>query len=178
MTTIYFVRHGQSEDNVAGVASGAERDPRLTKIGEQQALEAGKQLIGKPVDLIVTSPKHRAAETARIIAEQIGYDPSHIVVKESFTERFMGIYSGVTHEEYRRANESGSVHESLESTEAMLQRVTEGLDWLKNHHAENIVVVAHGGIGRAVKAYDQKFHHSEMYSREGFANTEIYELVL
>ena len=178
MTTIYFVRHGQSEDNVAGVTSGAERDALLTDEGRSQARLAGQQLKDKSIDLIVCSPMKRAIETAELIAKQIGYDPVHIVQRKEFTERFMGIYSGVDHAEYRAANASGSTHESLESTEAMLDRVTEGLDWLKGHKAENIVVVAHGGIGRAVKAYDQKFHHSEMYKLDGFANTEIYEFTV
>jgi broad specificity phosphatase PhoE len=178
MTTIYFVRHGQSVDNVAGVTSGAERDAELTPEGRQQAETAGKQLVSKSIDLIVCSPMKRAVETAQIIAGQIGYNTEHIVQRREFIERFMGVYSGVEHHEYRQANASGDVHESLETTESMLHRVTQGLDWLKDHQAQNIVVVAHGGTGRAVKAYHQKFHHSEMYEVDGFANTEIYEFVL
>lgn len=178
MTKVYFVRHGQSEDNVAGVTSGAERDALLTDEGRAQARIAGQQLRDKSIDLIVCSPMKRARETAQLIAEQIGYDTAHIIERKEFTERFMGVYSGMDHSKYRAANESGETHESLESTESMLARVTKGLDWLHGHKAENIVVVAHGGIGRAVKAYDQKFHHSEMYKIEGFANTEIYEFII
>lgn len=178
MTNIYYVRHGQSEDNVAGLTSGAERDAALTDEGRKQASLAGKLLQDKSIDLIVCSPMKRAVETAQLIADQIGYDKTHIVQREEFTERFMGIYSGKPHEEYRAVNLSGETHESLESTEAMLRRVTDGLGWLKGHKATNVVIVAHGGIGRAVKAYHQKFHHSDMYKTTGFANTEIYELTI
>lgn len=176
--TIYYVRHGQSEDNIAGLASGSERDALLTDEGRQQARAAGAQLQGKSIDLIICSPMKRAVETAELIAEQIGYDASHIVQRDEFVERFMGYYSGKPHEEYRQANLSDNTHESLETTESMLNRVTSGLEWLKDHSAQNIVVVAHGGIGRAVKAYDQKFHHSKMYKLDSMDNASIYELTL
>lgn len=178
MTKIYYIRHGQSEDNIAGLTSGAERDAALTDEGRSQAKAAGQALRGKQVDLIVCSPMQRAAETARIVAGEIGYDPAHIIEREEFIERFMGTYSGVPHEEYRQANESGNLHESLETTKSMFDRVSGGLEWLHGHPAENIVVVAHGGIGRAVWAVDQKRDHSEMYKREGFNNAEIYELTI
>lgn len=178
MTTIYYVRHGQSEDNVAGVASGSERDAKLTGQGREQARATGEQLKAKQVDLIVCSPMNRAHETAEIIAEQIGYDKSRIVTNEDFTERFMGVYSGVPHAEYRKANEMGEPHPSLETTESMVKRVSNGLEWLKGHEAQNIVVVSHGGIGRAIKAVDQGIHHSELYKMPGFDNAEIYTFTI
>jgi len=178
MTTIYYVRHGQSEDNVAGVASGSERDAALTDEGRAQARAAGKQLQDKPIDLIICSPMKRTVETAELIAKQLGYDKSHIVKRDEFVERFMGEYSGKPHEEYRSAVQKGSTHETLESTEAMVERVSRGLKWLHGHPAEHIVLVSHGGIGRAVQAVDQGLHHSELYRLPGFANTEIYTFTI
>lgn len=174
MTSVYFVRHGESEDNVAGLASGAERDASLTDNGRSQARQTGKALRDKQIDLIVCSPMTRAVETAQIIAEQVGYNPKHIIKRDEFIERFMGAYSGKSHAEYRAANLSGNAHASLETTQSMIDRVSKGLDWLDGHTASNIVIVAHGGIGRAVRAVDQGLDHDQLYRMPGFGNAEIY----
>lgn len=173
--TVYYVRHGLSEGNVAGVASGAEHDCDLTDEGRQQAARAGKELQDKNIDLIVCSPMKRTVETATIIAEQLGYDPARIVRRDEFIERYMGYYSQRPHTEYREAVQSGALHDSLESTESMVDRVTKGLDWVKEQPAQHIVIVSHGGTGRAIKAVQQNLHHSEIYKMDGFGNTEVYE---
>ncbi len=177
-TTVYYVRHGESEGNVAGVASGSEHDCDLTDEGRRQAKEAGRKLRDKKVDLIVCSPMKRTVETAELIAKELGYEPTRIVKRPEFIERAMGYYSGRPHAEYREAVMNGAVHESLETTKAMLDRVTSGLSWLKKQPAKNVVLVSHGGTGRAIKAFSQSLNHEDMYKIEGFGNTEIYEFSL
>ena len=44
MTTIYCVRHGQSEANLAQIMQGSKIDTPLTKLGKQQALAAKAKL--------------------------------------------------------------------------------------------------------------------------------------
>lgn len=176
--TIYYVRHGLSEGNVAGIASGAEHDCDLTDEGRKQAKRAGKDLHDKNIDLIVCSPMKRTVETAEIIAKQLGYDPKCIVKRAEFIERYMGYYSQRPHTEYRAAVETGAFHDSLESTKSLVDRATKGLDWVRKQSAQNVVVVSHGGTGRAIKAVHQKLHHSEIYKMDGFSNTEIYEFTV
>ena len=156
----------------------ARRDTHLTSLAEYHQHGLGPLPGDTVASNLYLDLMKRAVETAELIAEQIGYDTSHIVRRDEFVERFMGYYSGKPHEEYRQANLSDNTHESLETTESMLDRVSSGLEWLKDHTAQNIVIVAHGGIGRAVKAYDQKFHHSKMYRLDGMDNASIYELTL
>lgn len=178
MQTVYYVRHGESEGNVAGVTSGAEHDCDLTDEGRRQARQAGQDLKDKHIDLIVCSPMKRTIETAQLIAAELGYDAKDIVTRKEFIERFMGIHSRQPYQEFREAVQSNNVHDSLETPKAMRDRVKKGLDWIQSQSAQNIVLVSHGGTGRIVKIIDQDLHHDDMYKLDGFGNTEIYEFTL
>ena len=66
---IWLLRHGDAEDSAGDDASRA-----LTAKGERQSLAAGRALaeLGVEVDRCLTSPKRRAAQTARIACEPLG----------------------------------------------------------------------------------------------------------
>jgi phosphohistidine phosphatase len=65
---IYLLRHGDAEDS-----NGDDAARRLTAKGERQAGAAGRALaaLGARVDVCLTSPKLRAAETARIACDAL-----------------------------------------------------------------------------------------------------------
>lgn len=73
MKVVYFVRHGESRANVEKVFAGSRYDVPLTAAGLQQAKATG-MLRDKPIDIIVSSPLQRAKQTAKCIAEEIGYN--------------------------------------------------------------------------------------------------------
>lgn len=154
MKTIYFVRHGQSEGNAADKVAGAETDSPLTDLGRQQAVEAAGALLDKSIDLIVCSPLSRAKESAQIIAKEIGYK-GQILEKSNFSERYVGSLVGKTFEEYKEAVRSDNLPEGVESISQMVSRVQDGLAWLKDQKANNILLVSHGGIGKIVRAVSQ-----------------------
>lgn len=178
MKTIYFVRHALTEANVAGIAAGGEFETELTKEGRSQAKRAGQDLKDKQIQLIVCSPLIRTVDTAKIIAKEIGYDYREIVTNPLFIERKLGIYSGRPHTEYREAGMSGMLDKSVESTEALFERVAEGLQWLQTFDAQNIVVVSHGATGKAVRLINEGLSSDHYYKIDGFGNTEIYEFSL
>ncbi|MEA2455371.1 MAG: phosphohistidine phosphatase [Thermoleophilaceae bacterium] len=69
---LWLLRHGDAEDG----SPDAERP--LTDKGREQARAAGAALkkLGVEIDACLTSPKVRAAETARIVCEQLdGVEP-------------------------------------------------------------------------------------------------------
>lgn len=68
---IWLLRHGDAEDTAADDASRP-----LSKKGRRQSRAAGGALaaLGVEVDACLTSPKLRAAETARIACEQLGVE--------------------------------------------------------------------------------------------------------
>lgn len=67
---IWLLRHGEAEDG----SPDAER--RLTEKGQHQARAAGAALeaLGVVLDTCFTSPKVRAADTARLACEPLGLD--------------------------------------------------------------------------------------------------------
>ena len=82
MTTIYFVRHGEAEVNVAQTF-GAE-NTGLTERGRQQAHTLAERCSKLSIDCVIVSTMMRAQETASFISER-----THIplVSSELFEER-------------------------------------------------------------------------------------------
>ena len=69
---IYLLRHGDAEDG-----NGDDAARRLTAKGERQAEAAGRALAtwGAEIDTCLTSPKVRAADTARLACQALGLEP-------------------------------------------------------------------------------------------------------
>jgi phosphohistidine phosphatase len=69
---IYLLRHGDAEDG-----NGDDAARRLTARGERQAEVAGQALaaLGAEIDACLTSPKVRAAATARLACCVLGLEP-------------------------------------------------------------------------------------------------------
>ena len=82
---IWLLRHGDAEPH--GTRPDADR--RLTERGEHQAKVAGTALgrLDARIDLVLTSPKVRALETARLAAQAWGGEPE---VHEPLSEGFDG----------------------------------------------------------------------------------------
>jgi phosphohistidine phosphatase len=68
---IWLLRHGDAEDG----SPDSERP--LTQKGREQAREVGAALkaLGVEIDACLSSPKVRAAETARLACEPVGVEP-------------------------------------------------------------------------------------------------------
>jgi phosphohistidine phosphatase len=73
---LYFLRHGDAEPSDRDDAAR-----RLTRKGERQSATAGRALaaLGAPIDACLTSPKVRAAETARLACEALSLEPEATV---------------------------------------------------------------------------------------------------
>jgi uncharacterized phosphatase len=72
-TTFALVRHGQTDWNAVGRIQGATDVP-LNDVGRGQATEAVTPLSQYQWDFVVASPLSRAAETADIIAADLGLE--------------------------------------------------------------------------------------------------------
>jgi broad specificity phosphatase PhoE len=96
-THFYIVRHGQSEGNAKGLFQG-RLDLPLEKAGREQARTAGAWLAAQGVRVVVSSPLARAAQTAGIVAEACGIEPSFDGL---FREIDTGIFTGLGYKECR-----------------------------------------------------------------------------
>ena len=145
-TDLLVVRHGQSEWNAIGRWQG-HADPSLSELGRRQAAVAAGSI--GAVDGIISSDLLRAAETAAIIAQQLGIGP--VMVDERLRERDVGEWSGLTdvdiHKRWPGWLEDGRRPEGFEAADAMLSRVLDAFDAI--HAASpggSLLVITHGGV--------------------------------
>ena len=146
MKHLYFVRHGLSEMNKQGIFSSRSDTP-LAPEGREQARQAGQQLKDKKIDLIVASPLQRAHDTAKIIAAELGIDPSQIVLNDLFVERDFGSIEGTTYSPHAIIDGAPGAEHSKD----VIARAQKGLEWLQARPENTILLVSHGAIGRALK---------------------------
>lgn len=150
MKKLYFVRHGQSVLNTQGLMAGTTETP-LTDEGHSQARATGKQMkqAGLTIDFIVASPRSRAVDTAKAIAEELGIDPASIHINNLFAERHYGELEGKPWSP--DLNLDGL--SDIETEDSLIERAHLALEWLENITKPNdhVLVVSHGGFGRAFR---------------------------
>jgi broad specificity phosphatase PhoE len=69
--TLYLVRHAEA-------SGAADDDPGLTPRGREQARALGARLAAHRVAAVWHGPRRRAAETAELLAEELGDVPSEV----------------------------------------------------------------------------------------------------
>jgi probable phosphoglycerate mutase len=154
MLTLYLVRHGESEMNVANTLSYKLADGPLTEKGLQQARRVAQRLADHQLDCIYTSPLQRARQTAHCIAEQTG---APVQVVEALREIDCGILDGrgdeealaITREVDRRweAGEWDVPFPGGETCHQLYDRLSSALNSLVEAHLEgNVAVVGHAGL--------------------------------
>ncbi|HSX36812.1 MAG TPA: histidine phosphatase family protein [Patescibacteria group bacterium] len=170
MKHLYFVRHGLSVMNKRGVFSGRTETP-LDPEGIEQAHEAGRKAKDLNIDVIVSSPLERCRETAKIIAEEIDYPVEDIRYEELFVERELGSLEGTPF--HPHIIDHG--HDGVESGEAILERARRGVEHLRLLPGDNVLLVSHGAIGRAIR----HILHPEVpyHGSERFENAKVVQLL-
>ena len=148
-TTLYLVRHGESEANAAGVFAG-QTDSPLTPKGREQAKVVATALRPIHFDRIVTSTLSRTKDTAAEIAAGRG------VPVEAFAdlnEIDLGDAAGKPFDEVRGlpGYESDGFHQ-WPGGESLDQVVTRAMRVIDRLAAESpgttICIVGHGGVTR------------------------------
>ena len=137
-----LVRHGETEWNRIGRVQGLSDIP-LNDTGRAQARHAGKRLAGERWDAVATSPLARAADTARILAAELGLPEPEVV--DALVERNYGDAEGLTGAEID-ARYGGTV-QARESRDQVVERVRPALLALAERHpGGRVLVVSHGGV--------------------------------
>jgi probable phosphoglycerate mutase len=142
----FFVRHGQTDANLAELAAGAGWDIELnaTGLAQARALAESKAMEHlRSVKTICVSPMIRARQTAEVINEAI---KAPVVVIEELKEWFLGEWERRSwHElDFRVGNPPGG-----ENNEEFAERVAKGLS-LALTHPGPVLIVAHGGVWHRV----------------------------
>lgn len=102
-TTVYLIRHGQSESNLAGYFGG-QINVNLTELGHAQAERTSEYLATLPVDVIWSSDLNRAYQTAQHTAEKKGLE---IHTSSKLREIFAGDWEGRSSAEMKADPTSG-----------------------------------------------------------------------
>ncbi len=144
----FLMRHGQAHSNVANVISPNEQahDP-LTSEGERQVREAAKKLsedlVGKKIDLIFASPFERTQQTAKIMAQEIGFQ-GKIITDERLHELGAFAFGGKSRQERNAAYRVGDVSKNDETKVHEQKRVGEFFYEIDAaHKGKNILIISH-----------------------------------
>lgn len=143
ITTLYLVRHGETDWNSSGRLQGDE-DIELNKSGREQAVQLATCLKRLSWDLIISSPLKRAYETAAIIASTLSLP--EIVVLETLKERNYGAASGLLPEERRKLFPDG-VFPGQEDFENLRTRAMSAFVKItRDYPGQKIIVISHGAF--------------------------------
>jgi len=159
MKRLYLLRHGETQWNREEVFRGTKDIP-LNERGLKQAQMAGKYFKDKGIQGIFSSPLKRALETAQAVGRETG---KHIEIVNEFTDINFGIWEGLTVEEvkrvyrddfelWRRSPEKLSL-QGAETIHMVRQRISKGLERIKQLEYETILVVTHRVICKVIVLY-------------------------
>jgi probable phosphoglycerate mutase len=169
--TIYFVRHGETQWNMAGRLQGRSDSP-LTPRGREQAARNGEVLLETVPDLhdlhFVASPLGRTRTTMEIVRERIGLPAHGYETDERLAEMGFGDWEGLTwpHIRIHRSDE-WTTREQMKWTHAakggesfhdVAQRLR---DWVATIERD-IVVVSHGAVGRVLRGLYHRMSELEI----------------
>jgi len=183
MPTIYLVRHGQNEDNVEHILNG-HRDRPLTELGRQQARTVAAKLKHDGIQVIYASPLKRAFETATIIASELGLS---VQPDPELIERDFGVMTGrpitsvldLPPENVLRTDRVDYFLEAegAESFSTLYERGRRVLERIQaTHPDEHVLLVAHGDIGKMIRAVYHGWTWEEGLKTPHFENTGVLEL--
>lgn len=144
---LYVARHGQSVTNDVGIMAGGRDDPPLTPKGWEDAAKLAAN-IGSFHGLIVSSPQHRAQQTAEFVRDQL-LPGAPIRIDFDFAERDMGSATDQPREEYERMERADAVIAGAETPKQLFARVKHGLDGIRED-GEDTLLVAHGVTHRMI----------------------------
>lgn len=154
MTTFFFVRHGESEANLARVFSGRQDSP-LTERGRAQAITVADALDDVPFDRIVATPLSRSLDTALVVARRRRMP---VDVVGDLVEIDVGDNTGKTFDEIAGLpdwkNDGFKAWPNGESLEQVLGRSLRALKAIHNDTpGGTVLVIGHGGVTRILVSH-------------------------
>lgn len=175
---IYYVRHGQTDWNLARKMQGGETERDLNETGIKQAEETKKQLENIQYDIVIRSPMNRAKQTAEIINEERNVP---IIIDERMRERKLGELEG---KEISTEMEKKIWNYDLnyqipggENIRDFEKRILEFFEEIKQKYSDKTaLIVAHGGVAKIIKSHFYGMPKSRNLSEIQTKNCEIIEI--
>lgn len=150
MTTLYLLRHGETEENVKHILQGC-MPGTLTEAGREQAKEAARALLAVDFDAVLTSDLKRATDTTDIVMDVMkegGKSPS-VMQTTLLRERDWGSATGKVVDGIHKIE----IPKDAESVKTMKHRSRIFLDFVrKTYPDKTVLAVSHGLMCRCIQA--------------------------
>lgn len=146
---IWLIRHGETEWSLSGQHTGKTEIP-LLEVGERRAVATGRELAGKRFALVLTSPRARARDTARLA----GY-ASVAQIDSNLQEWDYGVYEGITTADIRKHTPGWLIWDGPVPDGESIEQVAARADKVIARAAEvdgEVALFAHGHILRVLAA--------------------------
>ena len=168
VTTLFLVRHGETEDNVNQIMQG-QTQGRLTKHGVEQARELAERMRREQIDVFFASDLQRSIDTCRIIAQPHG---KTIQTNPLLRERDWGGFTGL----YIPDLKDRVWPDDIETIGQMKERARQFLNLLRKNYAGcHVLAVGHGIMNKAI----QSVHYGKpMNEVEKMTNGEVRILII
>jgi broad specificity phosphatase PhoE len=166
---LYFIRHGETDDNRNNLWMG-RKDLPLNQTGIHQAKAAAKKFATLPIELIITSPLIRARQTAELIAQQHPRSPA-VRIADWLTERDFGPYEGMKKTSANRIAMNTST--KVESMESLIKRLA-ALSKVSSTQ-EHLLIVSHSGVYRCLV---DSLGYQSASNQNSLKNAEFVSLTL
>lgn len=144
----YFIRHGETEWNRRGIIMGSIDIP-LNELGMKQAQEASFILENENFDVIISSPRLRAKQTAEIISIKTN---KTLMFEEGLVEINWGEAEGTPHDPTKSIFNMEDPPQGAETFSTFQKRVIGAMsDVLLMEKLP--LIVSHGGVFKALTHY-------------------------
>lgn len=163
MTTLYFVRHGVTENNRQQLFNGSRSNPDLTSEGIQQAKKLGKYLKEIEFAGIYVSPTQRTIKTVQALMSENQYSQLEIIISDALKEMDFGAWDGTTiqaqreHEQFdylmNQPERYNPAEFGGESYQTLLDRGMTFLSSLDYQGDKNYLIVGHGVMLSSLLAF-------------------------
>lgn len=186
MTTVYLIRHGETDNNKDGRCNGCRSDQPLSARGEQQASALASYFDAHPVDALCVSHLTRARQTAAIAFR---CDMDALSVEPDLYEVDLGAWDGMLRTEARerypevwynsKHRPSLAVYPDGESTVDAAERIWQAfLRILRTHRGKRIAIVAHSAILTLLTLRIFNWDLDRKYEMAGLSNTGFHVLTV
>lgn len=150
MTDLYLVRHGETEWSRSGQHTSVTDLP-LTDVGRKQAAALNGQLRPADFGLVLSSPRQRATDTARLAGFTDGHAPQ---ICDDLVEWAYGDYEGLTSEQIQERDPDWDLWRDGcpggESPAEVVERLTRVVRRVQDSGVEHAIAFAHGHALRAL----------------------------
>lgn len=153
---LYVLRHGETNENITKVLQG-NMETYLNETGRNQAIAVRDKVKNAKIDLVISSPKKRAIETAMLAAPGI-----KIIQDERLLSRNHGEFEGMTRDQINLHDywniKKNNQYDKAETVGELFNRISSLLnDILEKYSDKNVMIVTHSGITRVLYYYFNGF---------------------